>query len=640
MALMADLWSLFTPPERWKLLGLVCLSAISSLLELAAVFSIVPFVAILSQSPRTLPLVEGVQARLGLQDPAWQLVFWASSLVAILALVQGCTYLCLQKGYALARSQSLRVSRCLYQGYLDQPYLQHLEGDSSDRMRFLASARRLSLDCHFPLLQLLVRGVSALGLAAVLLLLAPSISLLGASLLLPFWVFYYRRHRKKIAQFHRLELENQERLARKLSETFATLRLVYMHSVADSVVEGYLDDLEQLGRQEERRRLSEELPKWGLHLTSQVVLLSMAILLYAQHPQSDRVLPVVALFALTGYRLIPMLQGCLSSLVSLEGAGVVLQKLCAEMAAFGSLKPTLRAATVPSALVWQDSVRLEWISFSYSCRGVKALSGVDLSVGWGERVALVGETGSGKTTLIQLLCGLLSPGEGQIKVDGQSLDEPRLASWRAGIGYAAQDLELVPGSLKANLTLYSAGEPDQSRLQEVLGLVGLEGWLASLPQGLETTVGERGLRLSGGQRQRLALARALYHQPSLLILDEATSQLSQNLEDEIFHRIFRLQPARTLLCITHRLSILPAFDRIYILKEGAMVASGSYAQLAHSPHLRELGQALQQDSNQTGVAASHLEAKGGQSLQQSCDLMFEPVVTPSGHQPEGGIPGP
>ncbi len=588
MNLVRALMPLFNPQERWKLLGLVALSGISTLLELGGVFSIMPFVAILSQTHRAIPLpwVGRIHHSLGLETPLSQLVFWAFTLISILTLVQICNYLSLQWGYRLARLQSLRISRRLFEGYLHQPYLQHLEGDSSQRLGFLTSAQRLSVEVYFPLLQLLVRGVSALGLGCMLLRLAPGISLLGAAVLAPIWVSYYRHHRKKISHFHGVEFEGQTRLGRKLAETFATLRLVYMHSAAAEVVKAYLNDFEQLSRQQEKRRLLEELPKWGLHLSSQLILLSMAILLFAYHPNSDRVLPTVALFALTGYRLIPTLQACLSSLVSLEGAGVLLQKLWAEIYELAERDPT-----PVKAMDWKESVALRGISFSYAGRNLRALTGVNLEIARGQKVALVGETGSGKTTLIQILCGLLTPTVGQIVVDGQALSEEQLARWRAGIGYASQDLELVLGSLEANITLHSGPAPDRERLHQSLRVVGLESWIESLPEGIQTAVGERGLRLSGGQRQRLALARALYRNPSLLILDEATSQLNQNLEDEILERLFRLQSPGTLLCITHRLAVLPAFDRIYVLKGGVLVAGGTYAEVVSSGHLAELGQA-------------------------------------------------
>lgn len=190
MNLVRALMPLFNPQERWKLLGLVALSGISTLLELGGVFSIMPFVAILSQTHRAIPLpwVGRIHHSLGLETPLSQLVFWAFTLISILTLVQICNYLSLQWGYRLARLQSLRISRRLFEGYLHQPYLQHLEGDSSQRLGFLTSAQRLSVEVYFPLLQLLVRGVSALGLGCMLLRLAPGISLLGAAVLAPIWV--------------------------------------------------------------------------------------------------------------------------------------------------------------------------------------------------------------------------------------------------------------------------------------------------------------------------------------------------------------------------------------------------------------------------------------------------------------------
>ena len=226
----------------------------------------------------------------------------------------------------------------------------------------------------------------------------------------------------------------------------------------------------------------------------------------------------------------------------------------------------------------RDGVRFEGISFSYGEEGTPAIRDLDLTVEAGKTTAIVGPSGAGKSTVADLVMGLITPDEGRVLVDGAPLSPERMRSWRSQISYVAQDNFLFNDSVRANL-LWARPEAEEEEVWRALKLAAAQGFVAELPEGLETVLGERGVRLSGGERQRLALARALLRRPSLLILDEATSALDSENEKRIQGATEGLHGRMTILVITHRLSTIRRADVIHVLERGRLIESGSWEAL-------------------------------------------------------------
>ena len=233
-------------------------------------------------------------------------------------------------------------------------------------------------------------------------------------------------------------------------------------------------------------------------------------------------------------------------------------------------------------------LRLENVTFRYPTRQEPALRGVSLAVRPGESFGIVGPTGSGKSTLLDVILGMLDPASGGISIDGASLSECRDA-WQRSIGYVPQEVYLVDETLRANVALGWYGEEiDDERVLEAVRLAGLDDVVAALPNGSETIVGERGVRLSGGQRQRVGLARALYTRPSVLVLDEATSNLDQTTEHRIVDTLAGLRGGVTMIVVTHRTASVRYCDRILYLEHGAVRALGTFDEvLAAVPEFGE-----------------------------------------------------
>jgi ABC-type multidrug transport system fused ATPase/permease subunit len=236
----------------------------------------------------------------------------------------------------------------------------------------------------------------------------------------------------------------------------------------------------------------------------------------------------------------------------------------------------------PEILPFQDELVIDNVFYRYPNTTMDSLQGINLRVKKGESVAFIGKSGAGKTTLVDVILGLLEATSGDIRVDGQSIYQ-NLRAWQNNLGYIPQSIFLTDESLKQNIAF---GVPvaaiDDARIQKAIVAAQLTDLVAQLPQGLDTPVGERGVRLSGGQRQRVGIARALYHERDVLVLDEATSALDTDTEKLVTEAIASLSGSKTLFIIAHRLSTVEKCDRLYLLDQGKIVKSGTYAEVVAS----------------------------------------------------------
>lgn len=305
------------------------------------------------------------------------------------------------------------------------------------------------------------------------------------------------------------------------------------------------------------------------------------------------ILPFLATIAVACLRLTPPLQDAFRSLTQFRG-GLPLLSSSLEVLDLPEGRPTIRTPGVPSpaGIFPRHSIRLQNVWYRYPSSEEWVLKGVSLNIPVGSRVALVGTTGSGKTTTANLLVGLLNPSRGTLEVDGIPVEGLDVPAWQANCAQVPQAITLLNGSVLENVAFGVASElADQHRVWEALEMAQLQDFVSELPHGLHTQVGENGLRLSGGQRQRLALARAFYRQAKFLVLDEATSALDNRTESEVIDALEVVGRRCTTVVIAHRLSTVQRCDRIYEFHRGEVKAYGSFNELkAQSASFRELAQ--------------------------------------------------
>ncbi len=284
----------------------------------------------------------------------------------------------------------------------------------------------------------------------------------------------------------------------------------------------------------------------------------------------------VTLFAVAAYRLMPLGHRLLTSIAGLQFNRAVLDALAE------GLRPRREAALAPVAepLPFVRGVRFRDVSFRYVTAPVETIRAVSFDIACSASVAFVGPTGVGKTTIVDLLTGLLAPSQGAIDVDGIALDDETRRRWQANIGYVPQQVFLLDDTIRRNIAVgVPDAEIDEAELKRAAAMAHVEEFVAKLPQGYDTVIGERGIRLSGGQRQRIGIARALYRRAKLLVLDEATSSLDGIAESIIEDAIAELSGKITVVIIAHRLTTVRHCDVIHLMEGGRIVASGRYEDL-------------------------------------------------------------
>jgi ABC-type multidrug transport system fused ATPase/permease subunit len=310
----------------------------------------------------------------------------------------------------------------------------------------------------------------------------------------------------------------------------------------------------------------------------------------ARGMQPARLVGLMALYAYVGFRIIPAANRLTMHYAYVAAALPHVDRVCDDLELLDSLPvSTAESASDGAALRFERSVELSHVSFSYGDERGVALDDVSLTVTRGTSVGIVGATGSGKSTLVDVLLGLLAPDEGRVLVDGQDV-RGRERAWQRRVGYVPQDIALLDDTLRRNVAF---GVPDAAiedarvadALRHALVLDVVDAW----PAGLDTVLGERGARLSGGERQRVAIARALYHDPDVLVLDEATSALDTQTEQALVSAIDALRGEKTLVVVAHRLSTVQHCTSVVFLQDGRVLAEGTFDELVQGqPEFRAL----------------------------------------------------
>tara|TARA_E500000081_G_C6044404_1_gene310733 strand:- start:22 stop:939 length:918 start_codon:yes stop_codon:yes gene_type:complete len=291
----------------------------------------------------------------------------------------------------------------------------------------------------------------------------------------------------------------------------------------------------------------------------------------------SEILPVLSLFVLAGYRLMPALQKIYASIATLTYVGPSLDKLYNDI---NNLKP-IELSQYQNTLSINKSINLKNIHFNYPNTSRTALKNINISIPAKSTVALVGATGSGKTTTVDIILGLLEAQRGSLEVDGQIITKQNLRAWQRSIGYVPQQIFLADDTITANIALgVDAKDINQLAIEKASKIANLHEFVINeLPKKYQTYVGERGVRLSGGQRQRIGIARALYHNPRVLILDEATSALDNQTEKAVMDAVNNIRKDITVILIAHRLNTVKNCDIIFKLDKGQLISKGTFDEL-------------------------------------------------------------
>jgi ABC-type multidrug transport system fused ATPase/permease subunit len=577
MAIPKKLWCLLTRDLRRSAVILLGLMFVGMVLETLGVGVVVPALVLMAQSDLVVRYPTLVPWLNYFGNPSQEQLVIAGMLmlVGVYAVkVLFLAFLAWRQSRFVYELQS-NLSQRLFAGYLRQPYSFHLQRNSAQLIHNTIGQVSDITNVIQQGMMLITELLVLFGIATLLLSVEPLGALLVVSIFgLAGWGFnHLTRHHilrwGKARQFHEgLRLQHLQqglggakdvKLLGRESDFLAQYRL---HTVGSTRVAG-------------RQATLQVLPRLWLELLAVVGLAVLVLVMIGQGKPLAALLPTLGLFAAAAFRLMPSVSRMLGAVQNVRFSLPVIDTLHAEFRLLEGTKPLLSG----HPLQFQNALTLDRVDYHYPETEARALSGISLSIPWGTSVGFVGGSGAGKSTLVDVILGLLTPASGIVKVDGVDI-QSNLRGWQDQIGYVPQSIFLTDDTLRRNIAFgLSPDQIDEAAVWRAIYAAQLVQFVDDLPQGLDTVVGERGVRLSGGQRQRIGIARALYHDPPVLILDEATSSLDTHTERGVMDAVRALQGDKTLIIIAHRLSTVEHCDHLFCLERGMVIEEGVAAVL-------------------------------------------------------------
>jgi len=470
------------------------------------------------------------------------------------------------------------IGKRLVEGYLYQPYSWFLSRNSADLGKTILSEVQQIIGYGFrPLMALITQTMVIIALITLLIIADPKLALIvGFSLVLSygliFYIVYSHLNRTGEERFK----NNQLRFSAVI-EAFGAAKEVKVGGFEETYINDFSNSSKIFARSQASEKVIRTIPRFILEAIAFGGILLIVLYIMKQTGSFNSAVPIVSLYAYAGFRLMPALQQIYASFTQLTYVGPALDKIHEDLK---NLKPFNKNQD-QGILSFNKSINLKNVYYDYPDAGRTALKDISLSISAKSTVGLVGATGSGKTTLVDIIIGLLQPQKGALEIDGTVITNQNSRSWQKSIGYVPQHIYLSDDTVEANIAFgVEPKDIDKDLIEKAAKIANLHSFVIDeLPKKYQTTIGERGVRLSGGQRQRIGIARALYHKPKVLILDEATSALDNQTEKVVMDGIGNLSKDITIILIAHRLNTVKNCDIIFKLDKGQLIEIGNFNKL-------------------------------------------------------------
>jgi ABC-type multidrug transport system fused ATPase/permease subunit len=568
MSTLYKLLALLDSEQRKMGFMLLLMMLVAMVLETAGIGIIVPVLAVVTD-PASIDKYKFLQV-----TDLWlggghnsALVLVVSVMMILFALKAG--YLAFlawwQARYIFSIEASL--SRQLYTGYLCQPYEFHLQSNSALLVRNVTTGVGQFAGAVTSAVTLISESLVLVGIVALLLYFEPiGAVFVGCSMAVAGYAFYRLTH-ERILHWGRARQHHEGRRLQSLQQGLGGVRDVKLLGRERQFVAAYELSNSANASIGMRQSLITALPRLCLEVLTVMGLAGLVLIMLYQSKPVETIVPTLGLFAAAAFRLMPSANKVLNALQNLKYNLPFIDTLYEER---GLLAALPMSSGLRERLPFSCSLRIEKLSYKYPSAHSEVLTEIELEIAFGTTVGFIGPSGAGKSTLINLILGLLAPSSGSILADGRDINDS-LDAWQACVGYVPQSVFLIDDSLRRNIAFgLRDDEIDESAVQRAVAAAQLANFVSTLPEGLDTCVGERGMRLSGGQCQRIGIARALYHDAPLLVLDEASSSLDSATEAAVMETVNRLRSTKTVLIIAHRLSTLMDCDEIYEVAGGRL----------------------------------------------------------------------
>ena len=573
MTTSAKIYSLLTSSERKNAVMLLLLMFIGMGLEIMGIGLVIPAIALMSKQDLALsyPRLQPVLNALG-NPTQTQLIIGAMITLVVINLIKVLFIAFLtwrQTRYTM--EVQVQLSQRLFTIYLRQPYIFHLQRNSAQLIRNSVTEVNQFSGAISNAISLLTDGLVTFGIVCLLMVFEPLGTMMVMLILgLATWIFY-RITRSRIIRWGEVRQVYEGFRIQNLQEGLGGVKDVKVLGRESDFLKQYNLHNIKTAKAGQLYQTVLALPRLWLEFIAIIALATLVITMIIRGQNISSIIPMLGLFTASAFRLLPSINKMLTSLQSLRYALPVINILYDEFK-LDATDPN--AKTGKSAKVFRDEIRLMNISYTYPNTPIPTLNNLSLAIRNGESVGFIGSSGSGKSTMVDVILGLLTPNAGQVMVDSEDIQQ-NLRTWQDKVGYVPQHIYLTDDTLRRNVAFGLSNEQiDDKSVNKAIIAAQLGPFIKSLPLGLETLVGERGVRLSGGQRQRIGIARALYHDPAVLVLDEATSSLDISTERSVMKTVTNLQGSKTILIVAHRFSTVENCDRIYRLEDGRIVGEG------------------------------------------------------------------
>jgi ATP-binding cassette subfamily B protein len=593
-SLLVQLWHHLSARRRRQFLMVVGLMIVGALAEVVSLGAVLPFLGILTapQAVFNYRIVARIARAWGITTPGQLLLPLTVTFVALALLAGAVRMLLLWVSTRFIFATGADLSIEVYRRTLYQPYSVHVARNSSEVISGITNkVNGTVLGVLLPLMTLMSSAMLLVMVPAALIAIDPAVALLasvgfGTGYALITWL-----SRRRLEQNSRRIADEQTRVVKALQEGLGGIRDVLLDGTQPVYCEVYRQADQLLRRAQGDNVFIAQSPRASMEALGMVLIAALAFFLSKSSQGIAATLPVLGALALGAQRLLPALQQGYGAWASIAGSQA---SLADTVALIEQPLPAALLQAVPAALPLLDAIRFRAVRFRYTSEGPWVLDGFELAIAKGARVGLVGGTGAGKSTALDLLMGLLAPTEGEVLVDGEPIIGARVRAWQRSIAHVPQSIYLADTTFAENIAFgIPRADIDMARVRHAASQAQIASFIESRAEGYEAHVGERGVRLSGGQRQRIGIARALYKRATVLVLDEATSALDNSTEQSVMEAIEGLQRDLTILLIAHRLTTVRRCDTIAELEHGRVVAQAPYEELLEcSSSFRRMAHAI------------------------------------------------
>lgn len=589
---LSKMLDLMTPGQRRRLMLLVPAVTANALVQVIGIASIMPFLALVSNpdSVAENAVLRWAYETLGFSSTGPFLVFVG---VAVLALMIG------SNGFAAWTHLKLMhfswdmnhlLSVRMLKEYLYKPYVYYLNQNTSGLAKNILGEVKQAVSGYLvSAMSLVAQAISALFILVLLVLVNPVLAIvtfvfLGGSYFLVFGLM-----RRRLSDAGRRRSAADKERYKAANEALSGVKEIKLLGKEEPFLRRFVRPSRHYGQAMAKQQVYALLPRYAFETLAFGGMLLIVLYLLVREQSMAGLLPTLGVYAFATYRLLPALQSIFGSVSSMRFSMTSVDILHADLEVNPPARGVDREEVVP--LPFRSRLELQGVTFAYPDAPRPVFTDFDLVVEARTSVALVGATGSGKTTAVDLLLGLLTPQGGRLVVDGVPVTDANLQSWQKNLGYVPQHIFLADDTVAANIAFgVPAKKIDHKAVESAARKANIHDFIVGqLPKGYATEIGERGIRLSGGQRQRLGIARALYDDPDVLVLDEATSALDNVTEDSVFHAVNEIGKTKTVVMIAHRISTVQGCDMIHLLADGKVIAKGTFDELIESsPEFRTL----------------------------------------------------